>query len=57
MLFSPSKKHLHVFIMHYITLQVRVAFHKFDLSGDDRLDYREFCEMIRRQKEEETEGD
>merc|ERR1711892_362131 len=37
--------------------QVRVAFHKFDLSGDDRLDYREFCEMIRRQKEEEREGD
>ena len=29
-----------------------MAFDKFDTNGDDRLDYREFCEMIRRQAEE-----
>ena len=27
--------------------QVKMAFSKFDTSGDDKLDYREFCEMIR----------
>ena len=26
--------------------QVKIAFSKFDTSGDDKLDYREFCEMI-----------
>merc|ERR1712062_252600 len=31
--------------------QVKLAFAQFDTSGDDKLDYREFCEMIR-QKEE-----
>ena len=34
--------------------QVRVAFDKFDTSGDDRLDYREFCEMINKREEEQT---
>ena len=28
-----------------------MAFHKFDTSGDDKLDYREFCEMIKIQEE------
>ena len=32
--------------------QVRVAFEKFDTSGDDRLDYREFCEMINKREED-----
>ena len=27
-------------------LQVAAAFTKFDQSGDKKLDYREFCEMI-----------
>ena len=27
--------------------QVKLAFEKFDTSGDDKLDYREFCQMIR----------
>ena len=27
--------------------QVKMAFSKFDTSGDDKLDYREFCEMIK----------
>ena len=35
--------------------QVKMAFSKFDTSGDDKLDYREFCEMIRK-KEEERNG-
>ena len=33
-----------------------MAFAKFDTNGDDRLDYREFCEMIRRKAEEENAG-
>merc|ERR1711874_140680 len=32
--------------------QVKMAFAKFDTSGDDKLDYREFCEMIRKKEEE-----
>ena len=31
--------------------QVKMAFTKFDTSGDDKLDYREFCEMIKKQEE------
>ena len=31
--------------------QVKMAFAKFDTSGDDKLDYREFCEMIRQKVE------
>ena len=34
--------------------QVKMAFSKFDTSGDDKLDYREFCEMIR-QKVRQTQ--
>jgi len=34
--------------------QVKMAFYKFDTSGDDRLDYREFCEMIKKKEEEQT---
>ena len=26
--------------------EVKIAFEKFDTSGDDKLDYREFCMMI-----------
>jgi Ca2+-binding EF-hand superfamily protein len=31
--------------------EVEIAFHKFDTSGDDKLDYREFCTMINIKKE------
>ena len=34
--------------------QVQIAFAKFDTSGDDSLDYREFCEMINKRQEEQT---
>jgi Ca2+-binding EF-hand superfamily protein len=33
---------------------VEIAFSKFDSSGDDKLDYREFCEMINRKAEEDA---
>ena len=33
--------------------QVKVAFAKFDTSGDDRLDYREFCQMINKKENED----
>ena len=33
--------------------QVKMAFSKFDTSGDDKLDYREFCEMIRQKVAED----
>ena len=32
--------------------QVKIAFDKFDTSGDDKLDYKEFCEMINKRAEE-----
>ena len=31
--------------------QVQIAFKKFDTIGDNRLNYREFCEMIRKHAE------
>ena len=34
--------------------QVRMAFTRFDTSGDDKLDYREFCEMINKKAEEDA---
>ena len=37
--------------------QVDVAFAQFDTSGDDRLDYREFCIFIRRKEEEKEMGE
>ena len=33
--------------------QVRAAFAKFDTSGDDQLDYREFCQMINNKQDQE----
>ena len=36
--------------------QVKIAFDKFDTSGDDKLDYREFCEMINKRSEEKEWG-
>merc|ERR1712179_525441 len=32
--------------------QVKMAFAKFDTSGDDKLDYREFCDMINKRNDE-----
>ena len=32
--------------------QVNIAFAKFDESGDDKLDYREFCHMINKKAED-----
>jgi len=36
--------------------QVQLAFQQFDTNGDDKLDYREFCAMIRRKEEENLQG-
>lgn len=33
--------------------QVKIAFSKFDKTGDDRLDYREFCSMINKNQQQE----
>ena len=33
--------------------QVKIAFSKFDTSGHDKLDYREFCEMIKQKVDTE----
>ena len=30
----------------FSAFQVDVAFSKFDISGDKKLDYKEFCDMI-----------
>jgi hypothetical protein len=29
-----------------LPFQVEAAFSKFDISGDNKLDYKEFCDMI-----------
>merc|ERR1739844_492180 len=44
-------------VCHNLTSdQVTAAFTKFDISGDDKLDYKEFCGMMNnREKEKEME--
>jgi len=32
--------------------QVKAAFKQFDTSGDDKLDYREFCDMINKREKQ-----
>ena len=39
-----------------MNLQVRIAFAQFDTSGDDKLDYKEFCEFIRKKEEEKGQN-
>ena len=34
--------------------QVRIAFAQFDTNGDDRLDYKEFCILIRNKEEQNS---
>ena len=34
--------------------EVEIAFLKFDTSGDDKLDYREFCTMINNKREQKS---
>ena len=46
---------LHTHLLCF-TFQVRMAFAQFDTSGDDKLDYREFCELIRKREEEQKMG-
>jgi len=33
--------------------QVKIAFAQFDTSGDDKLDYREFCKLIQDKEEQQ----
>ena len=33
---------------------VKIAFEKFDTSGDNKLDYREFCMMINNRAEQDV---
>ena len=35
------------------TEQIEAAFEKYDISGDDMLDYKEFCGMIHQNEENE----
>ena len=37
---------------HHLIAQVAIAFKQFDTSGDDKLNYREFCEMIIKREQE-----
>ena len=48
-----------MFLQEFMTIcknltddQVKAAFKQFDTSGDDKLDYREFCEMINKRERE-----
>ena len=43
--------------MLYISyFQVEAAFSKFDISGDNKLNYREFCDLINSREDGEWEG-
>ena len=60
---KPQSKKFQYFFKEFMTIckklskeQVRMAFAQFDTSGDDKLDYREFCEMIRKREEEARVG-
>ena len=56
----PSRKYMQEFMTICKKLsqdQVDAAFAQFDTSGDDRLDYREFCTFIRRKEEEKEMGE
>ena len=35
-----------------VVVQVEEGFAKFDKSGDDKLDYEEFCMMVHKRQEE-----
>ena len=37
---------------YQLIAQVAIAFQQFDTSGDDKLNYREFCEMIIKREQE-----
>merc|ERR1712110_35217 len=43
---SVSKEEFTKICKHLTPQQVEEGFAKFDTSGDNRLDYREFCQMI-----------
>ena len=36
--------------------KVEIAFSKFDTSGDEKVNYREFCEMINTREMQERNG-
>ena len=47
-MFLGLRTYKYKYLLFY--LKVEVAFAQFDSSGDDRLDYREFCEMCNKKK-------
>ena len=55
---TPDTWHVIYLLQEFLTIcknlteeEVEIAFHKFDTSGDDKLDYREFCAMINMKRE------
>ena len=46
----PLLQDFHQFCQHLTLEQVEAAFSKFDISGDEELDYREFCSMMNAKK-------
>ena len=46
----PFLQDFHQFCQHLSLEQVEAAFSKFDISGDEELDYREFCTMMNAKK-------
>ena len=57
---KPFTVHQYIYLRNYLLLtndyllmnnfKVKAAFAQFDTSGDDKLDYREFCEMINKRE-------
>jgi hypothetical protein len=38
-------------VVYFLNLQVEAAFKKFDQTGNDKLNYREFCDMMNKKTE------
>jgi len=49
-----SKEEFRTFCKALSTKQVEAAFKKFDISGDDELDYEEFCKLMNSRDKEKS---
>jgi hypothetical protein len=38
-------------VVYFLNLQIEAAFKKFDQTGNDKLNYREFCDMMNKKTE------
>ena len=48
--FYPNNEHF-VIVYSSMFVQIEAAFTKYDISGDDMLNYKEFCDMIHKRED------